>query len=573
MIKGGKNVKELIRNLRIRAKIMIIVIISIAALIGLGILSLVFLNKVNQGSTDISKGWLPSVICAEELNTLTSDYRIQEYKHIISITASSMEEISKEMEKINADIQEKFTEYETTLITNDTDKALITSAKTGWDSYLQLSSEMLAKSTDNKTDEAMAIVNSESAELFNTISDTFLKLVEFNKSGSDEASITGDNLYGSAFAIILGSGIAIIIITLILSLVVSSAITKPLSEIDTVAQKIANEQMNTSITYISKDELGNLSQSFNKTVSRLKNYMNYINEIANVLAEIADGNLNFTLEYDYTGEFSKVKQGLVAISDNLNDTLSKINQSADLVSSSSAQMAEGAQSLAEGATDQAGTVEELVATIQDVSEKIRQNAEEAEGANQLVKQTKEEIERSNTQMKHMIEAMSQINEKSQQIVNIVASIEDISSQTNLLALNAAIEAARAGDAGKGFAVVAEQVKVLAAQSAEAAKNTVELINSSIQAVENGTTIANETADSLIGVVSTVEEASGTMTGITSASKEQAEFMGQVEEGVENIANVVQNNSATAQESSATSEELSSQAQVLKEMVSKFVLKA
>lgn len=562
---------NIIRNFKIKSKIIIIVGIGMVSLIIVGIISLFYMYNINKANTEISEIWMPSSVIVQELNTKTSDYRINEYKHVISEDIPNMNEVKNSMDKLENEINDLLSQYDA-MIQGTEERNLYDNLKKMWNEYLALSDTMLELSIGLKTSDALEVLSSQSLELFESMSVVVADLVEINKDGCNTASENATKLFQTAMMVTVIIILVILLISILLSVVVTLSITKPVKEIDHVAKLIADEKLDTVITYESNDELGVLAKNFNLTVSRLKTYVNYINEISSILQIISEGNLNFDLTYDYTGEFSKVKIALNMIADSLSDTLTQIHYSAEHVANSSAQMAEGAQSLAEGSTDQAGTVEELLATIQDVSEKIRKNSEDATGANKLVENTRVEIEKSNRQMEDMKLAMSDINNKSREIVNIVASIESIASQTNLLALNAAIEAARAGDAGRGFAVVAEQVKVLAAQSADAAKDTVKLIEDSINAVERGTGIANSTAQYLDEVVSSVVQAATTMDLITQASVEQAEFMGQVEQGVESMAGVVQNNSATAQESYATSEELNSQAQILREMVSRFELK-
>lgn len=560
-----------LKNVRIMKKIMLIVAVGIISLVLLGIVSVIFMRSINNASTEITKSALPSVITAEELNTNTSDYRIQEFKHVVSHNPAEMKDYEERMTSIKQEIDILFAQY-TGNENDDADDQKIQEAKTLWADYLKCSEEMIGYSSDNQTDKAAGILNGKSMELFNDVSDKFLELVDYSKNYANDMSGDGDRLFAAAMSVTVAAILIIALASLFLGIMIARTVVKPVKEIDNAAQDIANEKLDTVITYQSRDELGTLAANFNKTVERLKNYVNYIDEISAVLASIAEGRLDFTLNYEYTGEFAKVKDALMMISDSLNSTLKSINESSDLVANSAGQMSEGAQALAEGATDQAGTVQELVATIEEVSDKIRKNADDATQTGRLVEKTSAEIEKSNLKMKDMVGAMQKISDKSREIVNIVATIEDIASQTNLLALNAAIEAARAGEAGKGFAVVAEQVKVLAAQSADAAKNTVMLIDDSMNAVENGTEIANGTAEALLSVVASIEEVSGTMKEITRASNEQAESMEQVEAGVENISAVIQNNSATAEESAASSEELNSQAQILKELVSRFELK-
>lgn len=563
---------KMIKNLKMKQKIMCIVIPTILLLCVIGVVSLIFMSRINKASTEISGNSLPSVIAAEEINTTSSDFRLAEFKHVLAPDSETMSQYEEDMVALGETLQSLINEYTTGLITNDTDRQLIENIEDRWEAYKVNHETVLALSRENQTEEATAELNGESKVIFDELSDYCLELVEINKKWADEASIAGDNMYALAFGIMVACIIVIVVIALIVSFTVIGSIVKPVKEIDDIAQDIANEKLDNLITYESKDELGTLAVNFNKTVTRLQTYIDYINEIAEALSTLASGKLYFELQYEYTGEFAKVKKALNDIFDALNVTMGGINETSNSVASNAGQMAEGAQSLAEGAMEQAGTVEELVATITDVTGKIKETADEAVQIGSMMEKTDKDIDLSNESMKQMVSAMHTIDDKSKEIMNIVSSIDDIATQTNLLALNAAIEAARAGEAGKGFAVVAEQVKVLAEQSAEAAKNTVALIGDSNKAVEGGVGIATTTASALEAVVVSINEVTRKMEGIVTSSENQAKAMGEIERAVENISAVVQTNSATAEETSAASEELSGQSQVLKNLVSKFELR-
>lgn len=563
---------KMIKNFKMKQKIMCIVIPTIVLLCVIGVVSLIFMSRINKASTEISGNSLPSVIAAEEINTTSSDFRLAEFKHVLAPDSATMSQYEEDMVALGDTLQSLINEYTTGLITNDTDRQLIENIEDRWEAYKVNHETVLALSRENQTAEATAELNGESKVIFDELSDYCLELVEINKKWADEASIAGDNMYALAFGIMVACIIVIVVIALIVSFTVIGSIVKPVKEIDDIAQDIANEKLDNLITYESKDELGTLAVNFNKTVTRLQTYIDYINEIAEALSTLASGRLYFELQYEYTGEFAKVKKALNDIFDALNVTMGGINETSNSVASNAGQMAEGAQSLAEGAMEQAGTVEELVATITDVTGKIKETADEAVQIGSMMEKTDKDIDLSNESMKQMVSAMHTIDDKSKEIMNIVSSIDDIATQTNLLALNAAIEAARAGEAGKGFAVVAEQVKVLAEQSAEAAKNTVALIGDSNKAVEGGVGIATTTASALEAVVVSINEVTRKMEGIVTSSENQAKAMGEIERAVENISAVVQTNSATAEETSAASEELSGQSQVLKNLVSKFELR-
>ena len=319
-------------------------------------------------------------------------------------------------------------------------------------------------------------------------------------------------------------------------------------------------------------ELYNLFNSFKESLFTTTHTIKaYIEDIAEMLAKISDGDLTVKIESQYKGDFIALKDSINGIVSTFRETMTEIDSAAKQVSAGTAQVSSGSQTISQGATEQASSIEELSASITQIAAQTKQNAVNANKANELAMSAQTEATDGNDHMEEMQAAMSQINESSQNISKIIKVIDDIAFQTNILALNAAVEAARAGIHGKGFAVVAEEVRNLAARSASAAKETTELIEGSIKKVEVGTRIADQTATALSGIVSSVEKAAGLVALIAAASNEQATGIAQVDRGIEQMSQVVQTNSATAQEAAAASEELSSQADLLKSMVGQFTL--
>lgn len=559
------------KNLKIRTKLFILVIFMLIGIITTGVLSLLFMSSINDNTTEIANNWLPSAVTAGEINTAASDVRIQEFKHVISEDVKEMDQVNTKLDELTVTFEELKDKYKT-LAANDTDRQLLSEIEKSWNQYLATGEGVITLSSELKTDEAMNILLNEHLAEFDDLTAKCTALVEFNKAGSDAANKQADVAYRSAQKLTVGILTGVSLAALLIAFYIIRGITKPVKEIDGVARKIADGQLNESIHYQSKDELGVLALNFNKTVSRLREYVNYIDEVSSVLDEIADGNLIFQLTYEYAGEFAKVKLALEHISDSLNETMSQISQSSEQVASGSDQVSSGAQALSQGATEQASSIEELAATVNEISSQVKQNADNANDASQKADTVGAEANESNRRMQDMLNAMTDISSSSSEIGKIIKTIEDIAFQTNILALNAAVEAARAGAAGKGFAVVADEVRNLASKSADASKNTAVLIESSLHAVENGTKIAGETAQSLSAVVDGVKEVTGKINEISEASNNQASSITQVTQGIDQISSVIQTNSATAEESAAASEELSGQAQLLKELVGRFKLR-
>ncbi len=346
------------------------------------------------------------------------------------------------------------------------------------------------------------------------------------------------------------------------------AVVAPIEETLSALREMSKGNLQARISGEYKGDFIVLKDALNET---LNNLHSYIDDISATLAEIGNGNLNLTITTDYKGDFVQIKDSLNNIIASLGQTMSEINVAAEQVTSGAKQVSNGSQALSQGSTEQASAIEQLTASITEVASQTKQNAVNADQANQLASEARRNAEKGNGQMQQMLDSMEGINESSGNISKIIKVIDDIAFQTNILALNAAVEAARAGQHGKGFAVVAEEVRSLAGRSANAARETTELIEGSINKVRQGTRIANETAAALKEIVEEIEKAADLVSGIADASNEQASGIAQINRGIEQVAKVIQSNSATAEESAAASEELSGQAELLKEMVGRFQL--
>ena len=347
------------------------------------------------------------------------------------------------------------------------------------------------------------------------------------------------------------------------------AVIAPITEATAALSELSKGNLQIAMTGDYHGDHAEIKNALNRTIGFLKRY---VNEITHTLEELGRGNLDQEVTSYYHGDFLDIKKALNDITTHLSHTMAEINTSAEQVKVGAIQISDGGQALAQGATEQASSIQQLTASIEEVSDNTKKNAMYADKANEITNLVQKNARSGNGQMKKMIASMDEICDASNDISKIIKVIDDIAFQTNILALNAAVEAARAGEHGKGFAVVAEEVRTLAARSAEAAKVTTGLIEDSISKVEVGTGIANQTAGSLNAMLQDIEKVTELVSTIAQASNEQASEIAQITIGVEQVSQVVQTNSATAEQSAAASEELTGQAEMLKQMIDSFQIK-
>jgi len=297
-----------------------------------------------------------------------------------------------------------------------------------------------------------------------------------------------------------------------------------------------------------------------------------IKEAQIVLKHMSEGDLTIDVNGEYLGDHAMIKNAINTTLSSLNQILEQVAEVSDNVSASATQLNSASQNLAEGSQEQAASVEEISASVHETDRQIRQNADNADMANSLVSETNTAAITGQKEMSHLSQAMKEINDSAQNISKIIKVIDEIAFQTNILALNAAVEAARAGQHGKGFAVVAQEVRNLAGRSAQAAKETAELIDNSNKKAEEGVQISTRTGTALEQVLGNITKVKDIVADIATASKEQKQAMTQINEGMGQINTAVQNISSQSEETASASTELAHLSDQLKTQLSQFKIR-
>lgn len=415
-------------------------------------------------------------------------------------------------------------------------------------------------------DQALSLINGDLTQNGKEMNDALNTIIERAQTRAQNKHDSIMSMVSRQRTIGLILTACVLVIAAFLCMILTRSITKPLTEMENAAKELADGNLSQKIEYRSRDELGQLAESLRTTIAALQRY---IHEIDDAMAAIGNGKLNYSSDAEFRGDFISIRNSLAKISRNLTDTMVQINSSADQVVRGAEQIAGSGQALSQATIEQASSVEELSATINDVSDRVRDNADNAVTTSRLAESVGVDIRETSQQVLDMSRSMDRMRDMSREITGIIKEIEDIAFQTNILALNAAVEAARAGEAGKGFSVVANEIRRLSEKTTEASHSTSDLIGKTVDMMIQGADMAAVTSEKLGKTAKSAQDAADRIQAISRASNEQATAVVQLRESIEQISGVVQENSATAEESAASSEELTGQMQMLKKLVSSF----
>ncbi len=466
----------------------------------------------------------------------------------------------------------------------------------------------------SKKDEALVLLKGDLRKSQNDYITIVSELTSFQdklsvKMGEETASKINRDTLLLLFLVILS-----IIISIIFATWITNSIVKQINQCLDAANKISNGNIDVSFKIVYNDETAELMHSMenmsknirsmaddaNLLVDAAKNgrlktranaekhqgtyrtivegvnetldaVINPVNEAMEVMGRLANKDLTSRVKGIYKGDLDLFKTNINLAAGNLEDSLVQVDMAVEQISSASGQISSGSQTLAEATGEQASSLEEVSSSIEEINSLTSNNADNSKQGLLLTDQAVQSVDEGNIAMTKMSNAMASILQSSQETGKIIKTIDEIAFQTNLLALNAAVEAAHAGEAGKGFAVVAEEVKNLALRSAEAAKNTSNLIEGSTKNAELGAKIVDQVAQSFVEIKEKFAKVKNIVNEIAASSEEQTQGIQQVNTAIQEMNKVTQQSAANAEESASAAEELNGQAAELQNMVAQFNL--
>ena len=553
----------MLKNMKIRSRMLVSYFIIVALLLIVGITSVVMLRQVSDKLQEFYNQQFQTVEAALDIRRTVFSVRGNLLAAILEYSESTVTEAKNDFARL-------YTLVDSIKETYQGDMAQLETVEKNLKQAEPAMIQVTGMASRQEDDAALEYYKTNYKPYMDEVRDIMAQVGEVADKNAVLKVEDGAKLAAIADLVIIILIVVAVVASVGLALIMSDSVRKPVEQMRRMASHMAEGRMDAEITYQSADEIGQMADNMREMTGIVRTL---IEDIQYCMEELASGNFTVVSKHRdaYIGDYAAILQAMADMKASMSETLVQIEIASDQVNAGGEQVSNSAQALAQGATEQASSVQELAATIEDVSRQVNSTASHAKTAKEENDQSHQQINVCSGDMEALMQAMGKIESRSNEISKVIKTIEDIAFQTNILALNAAVEAARAGAAGKGFAVVADEVRNLASKSAEASKNTAVLIEDTVAAVKEGIDLSQETSQALQAVVDSSKKVLEAVNLISDATEEQANSISQISVAVDQISSVVQTNSATSEESAAASEELSSQANVLKELISRFKL--
>ena len=342
----------------------------------------------------------------------------------------------------------------------------------------------------------------------------------------------------------------------------------PLNELMEMADDMSKGKLDYTAKYDVDDEIGVLCAAIEESNHSVRSY---IDDIGLKLESLSNGNLTARVDDEYIGEFAQLKESINRISESLNATMNTILESSNSIRRQTGIVSEQAENLAVNVSGVDERMNDAIRGISEVKERFEENLEQTGESIRISDDAKSTVDQIYLRMEELTAAMDRISEKSNGIAEIIDMINSIAAQTNLLALNASIEAARAGESGKGFAVVADNVRELAAQTADAVSNSGALINETLGAVKEGGILVSSTVEEMKEIVSKTEEVNSHIAVIADSIRAESEIVEGVAATIGSIEGFVNETENTSKECVQLTTGLYEEVDHMHEIIGKFEL--
>ncbi|NNU69796.1 HAMP domain-containing protein [Rhizobium sp. WYCCWR 11152] len=584
---------------------LLLIFSGIALLFGLvAYLAVDGLRNTNGSTEEIATHWLPSVQASQAINLSKTNLRLAYRDHIIA-QSDAEKKTREDAIKVAEDAVGKSVDAYLLLASSDHERELIRTIKDSVGGYIASSSQLLALSRANKTEEAGQYLGGEMRSYSDKLKEATTTLVELDVSGSNKAAELSKQTFDSIeFYLLAAIGVAGLLVLGAVAFVLTG-IANPITGITASMRRLAEGDTDSEIPFANRaDEIGSMAgavEIFRQAAITNKRMAIEADEnrnraeadrlaaqeqaeadaserlriatsgLAAGLKRLAAGDLAFQLNEAFAPDFEALRHDFNQSVTQLGATLRAISDSIGTIDEGTREISSGASDLAKRTEQQAASLEETAAALEEITANVSNSSKRTEETRTVATEANRSAGVSAEVVSHAEEAMERIETSSQQISNIISVIDEIAFQTNLLALNAGVEAARAGEAGKGFAVVAQEVRELAQRSASAAKEIKGLIQNSSKEVEGGVKLVRDTGQALKTIGGFITQINHHMDSIATSAKEQSIGLSEVNVAVNRMDQTTQQNATMVQQSTAASNSLAQEAQKLRELIAQFRL--